>query len=1352
MATVSNRHANHHTHPLKTLCHLLLALLLAAPLAAQAPDDLSINHLDRFKSGNFQLHTLVEVIPMMADPTHRNDIRATLLEAENPPVKDLVALLRHPMLATRLGALEILEELAGGDLTYNPWIPAESPENAGALARWDAWAERPSRAENSSLFSADQRRSYLQDILGDDADKSSRARRMLEAEGISAIGFLEEFLQQTETLPTGHRTRIREAQYQITLSRSLGEQAAVTARHLTFGSRDQILAALTTIRSAGLDALPIIRDFITHPDALVRETAIDALLATGGRPAVPVIAPLVRDEPDVNVIHGILRRLKDIPGKDSSDLVASFLDHPDEDLLISAIQTSLTLSGDQREISFSSFGRSSRTATASPADEKVIRSLDDPRWRVRAAALEYVAKRRLTKTTDICIKMLEDPDDFVRFAAIAALSALEAKQALPRLKQLFLEDESMAGPVIQGYGNMSQTPDSEILNALDRSTANAKLAAIRAAESSKYLGDVLLRLSADPDLDVACAALRAIAANRDLVGDNSYATALVNALRSNEIAKTEAVLERLRLPETNTIDPRVMQALQGAFAEIETTALDPLYQAFLEPGADTAQASGPAAPTMPAAQAELTKELIRRTTPENPPATRFRAAITLAGSSQPEGFATLTRDMPDFTTAQKIAVGEALYNPSVQEAIPILTELLRSPVPEIRERAARAALSNDSAPAFLTLVLNELARPDTTLLAHEIYGYPFESLVRSGNNSTHLARWAIGILSSENPQPASLQILATIALRSSMGATTTNALTPLTQSENPLVRRAALHTLLTVQPTLLNTYATTIAEDPHAFVRIILPSTLNATDGGWSHQFSDLHEISDNRWSHNETKPRLTPELREILAKMAVHDPSERVRFEAGFALLTQNVEIDVNSFAATIPPLPKDAQAPQRLSRWFSQNAARATPGLRPLLSFIDLSRISPADLRTIQSRVSPPTKSGFATFASLAEADKTATESTALLDPATEPDTPVERESLTLIYFFNPGCPECVRAKQDIDLLKADFPLLTVREHNLLESSSTLLNQILCQRFTVPTARHGIAPSLFAQAGFLIRDDINPQSIAQLLADTMALSQDDTFFQIEEADEQAAAEIIDRRYAAFTLPIVIGAGLLDGINPCAFATIIFFLSYLQIARRTPREMLMVGAAFISAVFLAYLAAGLILHQFLATINDRFAGIQFWMNLTFAALALLAAWLSFRDALRARAGRLGDMTLQLPSFLKDRIRATIRKTSRARHFVIAAFISGIIISLLELACTGQVYAPIIYQIQQGNLNALLWLVIYNLAFITPLIIIFILAYSGLRSETLVAFQQKHTFSVKLSLGILFLLLAAFILLAPRFF
>ena len=405
---------------------------------------------------------------------------------------------------------------------------------------------------------------------------------------------------------------------------------------------------------------------------------------------------------------------------------------------------------------------------------------------------------------------------------------------------------------------------------------------------------------------------------------------------------------------------------------------------------------------------------------------------------------------------------------------------------------------------------------------------------------------------------------------------------------------------------------------------------------------------------------------------------------------------------------------------------------------------------MKILNERLAPKTREGFATFASLAQTDSPPSDAPLLTAAPEDDQKPVARESLEVVYFFKPGCPECSRAKEYLKSVQQDFPLLKIHEHNILEASGTLLNQALCQRFSVPSAKHTLSPAIFTQAGFLIREDITPPALAALFSETMATAQDDAWMEMDRAATVAAAGTVDRRFAAFTLPIVIGAGLLDGVNPCAFATIIFFLSYLQIARRTPREMLMVGAAFISAVFIAYLAAGLVLYQTLAALDSRIAGIRTWMNLGFAGLALIAALLSFRDAWRARGGRLDEMTLQLPAFLKQRIRGTIRSGARARNFVIAAFVSGIVISLLELACTGQVYAPIIYQIQQGRLDAVGWLVIYNVAFIVPLIVIFLLAYGGLRSETLIDIQKKHTTTVKVALGILFLVLAAVILISQR--
>ena len=363
---------------------------------------------------------------------------------------------------------------------------------------------------------------------------------------------------------------------------------------------------------------------------------------------------------------------------------------------------------------------------------------------------------------------------------------------------------------------------------------------------------------------------------------------------------------------------------------------------------------------------------------------------------------------------------------------------------------------------------------------------------------------------------------------------------------------------------------------------------------------------------------------------------------------------------------------------------------------------------------------------------------------------ETEVERESLHLVYFFKPGCAECEKASRMLETMKTDFPKLEVERHNINETKSTLLNQALCARFQIPSADHNIAPALFTQAGFLVRDDILPASLGRLLADTSAMSQDDAWSEVAAPEIAAAKQQVEKRYESLTLPVVLLAGLIDGVNPCAFATIIFFLSYLQIARRSPRDMLAVGFAFIFAVFLAYFLAGLVLHSVLEKLTDHISGIKPYLDWAFAGLAIIAALVSFRDAAKARAGKLDEMALTLPAFLKDRIRGVIRTGAKARRFVIAAFLAGIVISFLELACTGQVYAPIIYSIQQGRLDAVAWLLAYNLAFILPLIVIFALAFTGMSNKALIDFQTRHTFSVKIALGLVFLALAAVILFGAR--
>ena len=145
------------------------------------------------------------------------------------------------------------------------------------------------------------------------------------------------------------------------------------------------------------------------------------------------------------------------------------------------------------------------------------------------------------------------------------------------------------------------------------------------------------------------------------------------------------------------------------------------------------------------------------------------------------------------------------------------------------------------------------------------------------------------------------------------------------------------------------------------------------------------------------------------------------------------------------------------------------------------------------------------------------------------------------------------------------------------------------------------------------------------------------------------------------------------------------------------------------------------------------------------ALFCLGLAVFSFLDYRKARRGQIEDMSLNLPKPLRMKINSTIREGRKTRAYVAGAFMTGILISFLELACTGQVYLPtIIFVSSMPELRsqAVIYLVLYNLLFIVPLVVVFILAYFGTTSRDLTAFLQKHAAAVKIGMMVLFLSLA----------
>jgi cytochrome c biogenesis protein CcdA/glutaredoxin len=355
-------------------------------------------------------------------------------------------------------------------------------------------------------------------------------------------------------------------------------------------------------------------------------------------------------------------------------------------------------------------------------------------------------------------------------------------------------------------------------------------------------------------------------------------------------------------------------------------------------------------------------------------------------------------------------------------------------------------------------------------------------------------------------------------------------------------------------------------------------------------------------------------------------------------------------------------------------------------------------------------------------------------------------EGPAIHLAYFSKAGCPVCAKVDTYLEELQQLCPQVVLTEFPIEEEDSKVLSEWLGQRYGVPEEKRLTTPAVFVGSDYLVgRDQVTLENLRTLLDRYVDSGAEATWTGFDAARSEAS---IFERFRSFGALTVAGAGLLDGLNPCAFATIVFFVSYLAFLERKGREILAVGGAFALGVFLTYLLVGLgmlsILEQltFLTTLRPWVYGVT-------AALCVILAAYSFLDYRKARGGDFKAMALRIPLRLRQRINRTVRSGAKAQAFVPVAFVTGFAISLLELACTGQVYLPTILFVMgrpemQGQ--AFLYLLLYNLAFILPLIVVFGLAYFGTTSEQLGLFVHRRTAAIKLATAFLFVILAGWLI------
>ena len=238
-------------------------------------------------------------------------------------------------------------------------------------------------------------------------------------------------------------------------------------------------------------------------------------------------------------------------------------------------------------------------------------------------------------------------------------------------------------------------------------------------------------------------------------------------------------------------------------------------------------------------------------------------------------------------------------------------------------------------------------------------------------------------------------------------------------------------------------------------------------------------------------------------------------------------------------------------------------------------------------------------------------------------------------------------------------------------------------------------------------------------------------------------------------SLPVILTAGFLDGFNPCAFGVLILFATFaLGLAARqslaaagpggTPdtrgasRAVLGLGIFFVLGVLMTYFLLGLGLLTTISSLADF--GANHLPSRIAALIAIgLGLWM-IRDILLPDA----SWKLEAPQAMHGRMRAWARTSSP-----VALFGGGVLIGLCTVPCSGAVYLGVVAMLgASGTVTAGLGgLALYNLAYITPLVALLVLASRPRLIRVINRWHLEHAGGTKVVLAIVTLTLGFAILL-----
>lgn len=216
--------------------------------------------------------------------------------------------------------------------------------------------------------------------------------------------------------------------------------------------------------------------------------------------------------------------------------------------------------------------------------------------------------------------------------------------------------------------------------------------------------------------------------------------------------------------------------------------------------------------------------------------------------------------------------------------------------------------------------------------------------------------------------------------------------------------------------------------------------------------------------------------------------------------------------------------------------------------------------------------------------------------------------------------------------------------------------------------------------------------------------------------------------------LPLVVAASLIDSINPCAFSILLLTIAFLFSLGRLRKDILKIGGFYILGLLIVYILIGLGILQVLHLFNTPhfMAKVGAWLLIALGFISLINHFFP-RFPIK----------LRIPQSAHRRMARLMEKGS-----IPAAFALGVLVGLCEFPCTGGPYLMILGLLhdQTTYLTGLGYLLLYNMIFILPLVVILFLASNRNLLEKVQSWKREENAKMRLISGLVMILLGIIIL------